>query len=136
MLSSSCTPTASGESDASTTCWEILPLRSGTQEARRLFCARDHFGIKPFYYAQVLGGIVFSNTLDCIRLHPAVSDGLNEVAIGDFLLFGWNQDPSTTTFADIRRLAAAHTLTCEQGTSRARRYWTVPCRRADTVSPR
>ena len=45
--------------------------------ARRLFCARDHFGIKPFYYAQVLGGIVFSNTLDCIRLHPAVGDGGN-----------------------------------------------------------
>ena len=38
--------------------------------SRRLFCARDHFGIKPFYYAEIDGGIVFSNTLECVRLHP------------------------------------------------------------------
>ena len=69
--------------------------------ARRLFCARDHFGVKPFYYARIGGAIVFSNSLDCVRLHPAVRDGLNELAIGDFLLFGFNQDPTTTTFADV-----------------------------------
>ena len=71
---------------------------------RQLFCARDHFGIKPFYYAQVGNRLVFSNTLDCVRLHPQVSDKLNDLALGDFLLFDFNQDQSTTTFADIRRL--------------------------------
>jgi asparagine synthase (glutamine-hydrolysing) len=93
---------------------------------RRLFCARDHFGVKPFYYAQVRGGIVFSNTLDCVRLHPEVGDGLNELAIGDFLLFGYNLRLDETTFADVRRLAPAHSLTCGQGTPRPRRYWTLP----------
>ncbi|MBI1792148.1 MAG: asparagine synthetase B, partial [Acidobacteria bacterium] len=34
-----------------------------------LFCARDHFGIKPFYYAQLEELFLFSNTLNCIRLH-------------------------------------------------------------------
>lgn len=96
------------------------------ERSHRLFCARDHFGVKPFYYAQVPGGIIFSNTLDCIRLHPGVGNALNEVAIGDFLLFGFNQDPTTTTFADIRRLAPAHSLSCGEGTRHFRRYWTVP----------
>ncbi len=36
--------------------------------SRRLFCARDHFGVKPFHYAQVGESLVFSNTLDCVRL--------------------------------------------------------------------
>jgi asparagine synthase (glutamine-hydrolysing) len=94
--------------------------------ARRLFCARDHFGIKPFYYAHIDGAIVFSNTLNCVRLHPGVGDALNELAIADFLLFGFNQEPATTTFADVRRLPAAHSFTCEDGTLRPRRYWTVP----------
>jgi asparagine synthase (glutamine-hydrolysing) len=94
--------------------------------ARRLFCARDHFGIKPFYYAQIQDGLVFSNSLDCVRLHPGVGDALNELAIGDFLLFGFNQDPTTTTFADVRRLRAAHSLTCGEGSLRPRRYWTLP----------
>ena len=45
---------------------------------RQLFCARDHFGVKPFYYAQVGNSLILSNTLNCVRLHPAVSDELNE----------------------------------------------------------
>ena len=93
---------------------------------RRLFCARDHFGVKPFYYAEVAGGLVFSNTLNCVRLHPDVSDELNDAAIGDFLLFEFNQDPGTTTFAAIRRLLPAHVLVWLDGAAHTTRYWTPP----------
>lgn len=93
---------------------------------QRLFCARDHFGVKPFYYTQVANHLLFSNTLNCVRIHPAVSDNLNELAIGDFLLFGYNQEPTTTTFADIQRLPAAHYLTWSEGALRLNHYWTLP----------
>jgi asparagine synthase (glutamine-hydrolysing) len=93
---------------------------------RRLFCARDHFGIKPFYYANPANYLVFSNTLDCLRLHPAVSDKLNDLAVGDFLLFGFNQEIATTTFSDIQRLPPAHCLTWSEGVTRLSRYWTLP----------
>ena len=94
---------------------------------RRLFCARDHLGVKPFYYADPGRVLVFSNTLNCIRRHPDVSDRLNDLAIADFLLFGYNQDPATTSFADIRRLPAAHSLTWQQGGAvQVRRYWNLP----------
>ena len=43
-------------------------------QRRTLFCARDHFGIRPFYYAEAEDYFVCSNTLDCVRLHPSVSD--------------------------------------------------------------
>jgi asparagine synthase (glutamine-hydrolysing) len=91
-----------------------------------LLCARDHLGVKPFYYAQSGGCLVFSNTLNCVRQHPAVSSQLNDHAIGDFLLFGYNQNPATTTFADIQRLPAGHVLTWRPGSLRVRRYWTLP----------
>ncbi|HST21437.1 MAG TPA: asparagine synthetase B family protein, partial [Blastocatellia bacterium] len=67
-----------------------------------------------------------SNTLNCVRLHPAVSDELDDQAIGDFLLFGFNQDQATTTFADIKRLPAAHYLTWAGGEAQVARYWTLP----------
>ena len=92
---------------------------------RRLFCARDQFGVKPFFYAQVPNGLVFSNTLACVRLHPAVPSDLNEDAIGDFLVFGAIQDPSATCFAAIHRLPAAHGL-AGSGRVHATRYWTLP----------
>ena len=89
----------------------------------RLFCARDQMGVKPFYYAQMGPHLVFSNTLDCIRRHPDVSSRLNDLAIADFLLFDFNQDPATTSFAHIQRLPPAHVLSCVQGKVSIRRYW-------------
>lgn len=91
-----------------------------------LFCARDHFGIKPFYYAALGEVFLFSNTLDCLRQHPSVSGELNEPAIGDFLLFGVNCDPATSTFRDIQRLPPAHTLAVSAQGVRAQRYWSPP----------
>ena len=93
--------------------------------AKRLFCARDHFGVKPFFYAHVGSCIILSNTPDCVRMHPAVSDRLNDLAIADFLLFDGNQDYATTPYSDVRRLPAAHTLQCDRGTPAVRRYWSL-----------
>ena len=95
--------------------------------ARTLFAARDHFGIKPFYYAHVRGGLVVGNTLNAVRLHPGVSDRLNELAVADYLLFEFNQDFATTTFADVQRLPPAHALTWRAGQVSVRRYWSLPC---------
>jgi asparagine synthase (glutamine-hydrolysing) len=93
---------------------------------RRLFCARDHFGVKPFYYVTRDGLFLCSNTLQCLRLHPQVSDELNEAAIADFLLFGLNQDVATTTFRDIQRLPPAHFLVVTPDAMRIERYWSPP----------
>jgi asparagine synthase (glutamine-hydrolysing) len=91
-----------------------------------LFCARDHFGVKPFYYSELGELFLFSNTLDCLRQHPEVSDELNDAAIGDFLLFGLNCDAATTSFRDIRRLPAAHAMTISCEGLRMQRYWSAP----------
>ena len=91
-----------------------------------LFCARDHFGVKPFYYSELGELFLFSNTLDCLRQHPCISEELNDAAIGDFLLFGLNCDVATTTFRDIRRLPAAHAMTISSEGLRIQRYWSAP----------
>ena len=95
-------------------------------QKKLLFCARDHFGVKPFYYAELGELFLFSNTLDCLRQHPEVSEELNDAAIGDFLLFGLNCDVATTTFRDIRRLPAAHSMTISSEGLRIQRYWSAP----------
>jgi asparagine synthase (glutamine-hydrolysing) len=92
----------------------------------RLFCARDHLGVKPLFYAHVGPAVVFSNTLDCIRHHPAVSNRLNDLAVADFLMYDLNQDKETTTFLDIRRVPPAHFLMCANTGVQTGRYWTLP----------
>jgi asparagine synthase (glutamine-hydrolysing) len=93
---------------------------------KKLFCARDHFGIKPFYYAEIGNAFLFSNVLNCVRLHPDLSEDLNDAAIGDFLLFGLNCDLHTTTFRHIQRLPPAHCLSVSAEGVRIRRYWSAP----------
>ena len=96
------------------------------REHKKLFCARDHFGIKPFYYANIGSLLVLSNTLNCIRRHPTVSPRLNDLAIADFLLFDMIREPDATSFADIRRLPPAHILVFEGERTSVRCYWTLP----------
>lgn len=93
------------------------------RRSQRLFCARDHFGVKPFYFAVIGKSLIFSNTLNALHLDARISTVLNEVAVGDYLLFGVNQDLSTTIFRDIHRLPPGHTLTISNSSLKIRRYW-------------
>jgi asparagine synthase (glutamine-hydrolysing) len=93
---------------------------------QELFCARDHFGVKPFFYALLGRRLVFSNTLNCVRRHPAVSTTLDDLAIADFLLFEIFHDPARTAFADIRRLPPAHCMSFSGRGLQTGRYWSLP----------
>jgi asparagine synthase (glutamine-hydrolysing) len=90
---------------------------------RRLFCAVDHFGIRPFYYAHIGDTLLFSNTLDCVRLYPSISEKLDDTAVGDFLLFGQYVDLDRTIYADVRRIPRAHRLIASRNGIEVRRYW-------------
>jgi asparagine synthase (glutamine-hydrolysing) len=93
---------------------------------RLLFCARDHIGFKLLYYTEIGRTVILSNELNCIRKHPLVTDTLNDLAIADFLLFWFNQDLTTTTFADIHRMAPASSVTITTTDIRHHRYWVLP----------
>ena len=94
---------------------------------RRLLCARDHFGVKPLYYARVGSALVVSSVLRCVRQHPAISRNLRHEAIGDFLLFGVCAEPSQTAFLDVARVPPAHRLvySLQRDDVRVSRYWTL-----------
>jgi len=93
------------------------------RRSRSLFCARDHFGVKLFYYAWIGATFIFSNTIAALRLHPRITSRLNERALGDFLLFDCNWTLDTTFFADIQKLPAAHQLTAVDTGLKRRKYW-------------
>jgi asparagine synthase (glutamine-hydrolysing) len=93
---------------------------------KRVFCARDRFGVKPFFHAIAGGTFVFSNTFSCVRGHEGVSRELDESTIADYILFELSRDPAATGFAAIRRLAPAHCLVAGPGGVSVRAYWKLP----------
>ncbi len=96
------------------------------QKEELLFCARDHFGMKLFYYSELANGLLFGNCARALRLHPNVGNSVNERALGSFLVFGGNLDTATTAFSDIQRLPPAHQLTWRPKGLQVKRYWELP----------
>jgi len=93
---------------------------------RRLFCARDPLGVKPFYHAAAPGAFVCSNTLDCVLLHPGVSAALDELAVADFLVHTAQMDAERTIRRAVRALPPGHRLRVEDGRVHVERYWHLP----------
>jgi len=94
---------------------------------RQLFCARDHFGVKPFYYVHTGDTLLIGNTLEILRRHPGVTGSIDEIAVADFLLFGSNMHHERTAFEEIRKLPPASILTWSPGNGlQRRRYWRLP----------
>ena len=97
------------------------------QERQRVFAARDHFGIRPLFYVDNDRILALSNTLECLRRHPAVDGGWDDLYLADALLFGWGQDPAASAFRQIRRLEAAHRLAWSDERLSREPYWELPC---------
>ena len=94
--------------------------------SQKLICARDHFGVRPFFFARTDSMLVFASDIDAVRMNPAVSGTLDETAVGDFLLFGVYLDPSRTIYQDIKCLPPASSLYFARESLRIQRYWNIP----------
>ncbi|TME07142.1 MAG: asparagine synthase (glutamine-hydrolyzing) [Chloroflexi bacterium] len=88
-----------------------------------LFCARDRFGIKPLYYAEVNGVFYFASEIKTlVPFLPAVEtdvDGLKDYLCFQFCLGG------KTLFKGVRELLPGHMLTVRDGKVTVSRYWEV-----------
>lgn len=89
-----------------------------------LFCARDHFGVKPFYYYRSDQGFVFGSEPGAILCLKQVPRRINEARIADYLVGELEGIDKTCTFyRDIFRLPPARTLTLDGGRMSFRTYW-------------
>ncbi|MBI4454475.1 MAG: asparagine synthase (glutamine-hydrolyzing) [Acidobacteria bacterium] len=89
---------------------------------QRLFCARDPFGVKPFYYHWDGRRFIFASEIKSLLDHPAVVKRPNESMIADYLLMDF-RDPEVTFFEGIKQLRPAYFLCVEKGSLSLHRYW-------------
>jgi asparagine synthase (glutamine-hydrolysing) len=71
---------------------------------RELFCARDRFGVKPFYYTTVDGRFRFASEIKALLLDPAVPRHPNVPRLLDFLAYGITDHTVDTLFEGIFQL--------------------------------
>ncbi len=90
---------------------------------RELFCARDFFGIKPFYYTVQDGQFIFASEIKSILEHPAYERALNEEALAHYLCFQFSA-LDETFFKGVFKLPQGHyaRVRCD-GALQIERYW-------------
>ena len=99
-------------------------------EHKRLFASRDRFGIKPFYYREDGGRLVFASEPKAFRADPETPLEPNRGAIAEYLAQSYLDHTEETFFAGLHRLAPAHSLSFDRDGLRVWRYWRLEPRDA------
>lgn len=74
---------------------------------QQLFCARDPFGIRPFYYTQQAGRFIFASEIKAILEHPYYERQLNREALEQYLCYEFNP-LNETFFKGVFQLPPGH----------------------------
>lgn len=96
---------------------------------QHLFCARDHFGVKPFYFFyQPLLRFAFATEIKAIFCFQDIAKRIDEIKISDYIL-EMLDDKSRTFFSCIRRLPPASSLVISNEKMQRREYWRLDSER-------
>ena len=98
-------------------------------EREQLFCARDRFGIKPFYYTLAGGSFLFASEMKALRAHPGVGLRPDDRTILTFLAWGVSDHSARTMVDGIFQIPPAHSLVVKKGRVEGPvRYWDLAMR--------
>lgn len=92
------------------------------REKKKMFGARDIFGIKPFYYAQMNGCFIYGSEIKSFVEHPKFEKVINEEALGNYLSFQF-VPTNETFFKGVYCLQPGHYFTYENGEMKITRYF-------------
>lgn len=93
-------------------------------EKNELFCARDHMGIKPFYYYLSNNLFLFATEIKALFTNSEVQCLLNNTKIGYYLKNNYD-NRKITFYKNIHRLEAAHKLTINFNNYKLEQYWKI-----------
>lgn len=88
----------------------------------KLFLARDHFGVKPFYYYERNGTLAFASEIKALLEVSGIEARMDMDALDQYLTFLWVPDPMTM-FDGVRKLPAGHYAVWQEGEFKITQYW-------------
>lgn len=96
------------------------------ENKQELFCARDRFGEKPFYYAIGKNGeFIFASEIKAILASGLIVPKVNQEALYHFLQYGY-VSAYQSIYSNISTLPSAHYLIYSNGIIEVKRYYSIP----------
>ncbi len=90
---------------------------------RSLLIARDRLGVKPLFYSEVGGILIFASEFKPLLIYPWISRAPDPFGINAYLFNYQVSFDGQTIFKDIKSLEAGHFLFCNREGSNIHRYW-------------
>ena len=93
------------------------------QTRRYLFLARDRIGVKPLFYTQHEGGLLFGSEIKTILAYPTVKPRLDREGVLELVMLSPGRMPGSGVFRNIRELEPGCMASYDQGKLTVKRYW-------------
>jgi asparagine synthase (glutamine-hydrolysing) len=92
---------------------------------RVLYAIRDRLGIKPIYWAELNGRLIFGSELKALRADRHWQPELDRAALAAYMRFGYVPAP-LTIYKNVKKLPPASVLIARENYSpRLERYWSL-----------
>jgi len=101
---------------------------------KTLFCSRDRYGIKPFYYYKDNNRLIFGSEIKQIIDIKSVDRTINDETVYDYLIFHFIDHTENTFFKNIKKLQAGHKLTIKNNEVTIKRWYELSENRMEDTS--
>lgn len=100
---------------------------------KEMFAARDFYGIKPFYYAQMGDTFMFGSEIKSFLIHPDFKKELNRKMLEYYLTFQYSAG-TETFFKNVYKLMPGHYLKYKDGNLEIKKYYELKLEPDNTKS--
>lgn len=92
-------------------------------KTQELFMARDHFGVKPLFYTEFDGGLIFASELKAIFKYPHFEKIIDSQGISELFGIGPSHTPGLTIYKNIYEIKPAHFAVYNKSGLYIEKYW-------------
>jgi len=108
--------------------WALAIVDERPEEGPEIILSRDHLGIKPMYFAEAAGRLLFASEIKSLLASPDLEPVPDEQRLAEYLLLGLHDHDEQTFFRGVRQIPPATATIVSTGPSghqeRTERYWT------------
>ena len=94
-------------------------------DGERIFCARDRFGVKPFYYSHKGNSLIFASEIKAMLKNPKISADIDKFGLWEILYLSPNFVSGKSSFRDILELCPAECMIFDEIGLKKWKYWSV-----------
>jgi len=94
-------------------------------KSQTLFLARDRFGVKPLFYAQVGDSFIFGSEIKVLLESQLIAPKIDINGLSEIFSLGPARSPGSGVFKGINELKPAHCLLHNDKGTFVRKYWSL-----------